>query len=190
MSSHISTRGPCESRGPDNWLVLGCQMAEEGIIANSSCCHGVQVGGVKGRGVLFFVNGPLASLDPPSLLPTTTPPLFLPHTPILPAPRFKTVGCFCGEGMGTQEPGSKRVTFQHLALAASLLLLSLCLDPPFLYSTPALLRSLAFVPNPPTSSPQALHTSLPPWPALLCPAAYFSAHPLYFRASFSLRSIT
>lgn len=46
-------------------------MAEEGIMADSSCCHGVGGGGVKassergGGGPGLFVNGPLASLDPP-----------------------------------------------------------------------------------------------------------------------------
>lgn len=128
-------------------------MAEEGIMAGSSCCHGVQLGGVKGRGVPYFVNGPLASLDPPpSTLPTTTPPLFLSH-PTPPIPQFRAAGCFCGVGMGTQEPGSKRVTFQHLALAAPLLLLSLRLDPPFLYSTPASLALLRFLSSPPTPNP-------------------------------------
>lgn len=117
-------------------------------MADSSCCHGVQVGGVKGRGVPYFVNGPLASLDPPPPCPPPHLPSFS-HTQLPPTPRFRTAGCFCGEGMGTQEPGSKRVTFQHLALAAPLLLLSLRLDPPFLYSTPALLHSLAFSPTPP-----------------------------------------
>lgn len=37
----------CRSRGLDNWLVLECQMAEEGIMADSSCCHGGGGGGVK-----------------------------------------------------------------------------------------------------------------------------------------------
>ena len=32
------------SRGLDNWLVLECQMAEEGIMVDSSCCHEVEVG--------------------------------------------------------------------------------------------------------------------------------------------------
>jgi len=68
----------------DNWLVLQCQMAEEGIMVDSSCCHG----GVKGGGA-FFVNGPLVSLDPPP-------------------PQFSPVERFCGPGLGTQEPGSKR----------------------------------------------------------------------------------
>lgn len=43
-------------------------MAEEGIMADSSCCHGGGGGGVKASsegGLWLFVNGPLASLDPP-----------------------------------------------------------------------------------------------------------------------------
>lgn len=49
-------------------------MAEEEIMADSSCCHGGGGGGVKassgagggrGEGSGLFVNGPLASLDPP-----------------------------------------------------------------------------------------------------------------------------
>ncbi len=44
-------------------------MDEEGIMADSSCCHGEGGGGVKasskGGGAGLFVNGPLASLDPP-----------------------------------------------------------------------------------------------------------------------------
>lgn len=102
----------------------------------------------------------------PSPLLTPPPPPHLPsfsHTHPLHPPypfQFRTAGCFCGEGMGTQEPGSERVTFQHLALAAPLLLLSLRLDPPFLYSTPALSLSLSrFLSN--TPHPQSSHTSLP-----------------------------
>lgn len=60
----------CRSRGLDNWLVLECHMAEDGIMVDSSCCHEVEVGceGLKWRGSaeLFFVNGPFASFDPTS----------------------------------------------------------------------------------------------------------------------------
>lgn len=48
----------CGSRGLDNWLVLECQMAEEGIMVDSSCCHEVEVGvwrpPVKGGAQSFF----------------------------------------------------------------------------------------------------------------------------------------
>ena len=38
--------------------------------------------------------------------------LWMGPSPLLtPLPQFRPAGCFCGEGMGTQEPGSKRVTF-------------------------------------------------------------------------------
>lgn len=116
----------CRSRGLDNWLVLECQMAEEGIMVDSSFCHEVEVGceGLKWRGSaeLFLWMGPLPLLTPPPIS-------------VLPA-------SFCGEGMGTQEPGSKRLTFLHLSLAASLLLPFLFLGPPLLYSSPALALSL------------------------------------------------
>lgn len=116
----------CRSRGLDNWLVLECQMAEEGIMVDSSCCHEVEVGceDLKWRGErrAFLWMGPL---------PLSTPP---PPISVLP-------GSFCGEGMGTQEPGSKRLTFLHLSLAASLLLPFLFLGLPLLYSSPALALS-------------------------------------------------
>lgn len=112
----------CRTRGPDNWLVLECQMAEEGIMVDSSCCHEVEVGCEGGSAELFLWMGPLPLLTPP---------------PISVLPRS-----FCGEGMGTQEPGSKWLTFLHLSLAASLLLPFLFLGPPLLYSSPALALSL------------------------------------------------
>lgn len=66
----------CRSRGLDNWLVLECQMDEEGIMVDSSCCHGVEVGmwrpPVKGGTTELFVNGPLAFLERP---PLTFPPI-------------------------------------------------------------------------------------------------------------------
>lgn len=148
----------CRSRGLDNWLVLECQMDEEGIMVDSSCCHGVEVGmwrpPVKGGATELFVNGPLAFLE---RLPSRSLQL-------------RPTGRFCGEGMGTQEPGSKRVTFLHLRLAASTLPLFLFLDPPLLYSP--LAPSLPVCP--------------PPWFGLLCPMSYFSVHLFYFKAYSSL----
>lgn len=43
----------CRSRGLDKWLVLECQMAEEGIMVDSSCCHEVEVGCEGGSAKLF-----------------------------------------------------------------------------------------------------------------------------------------
>lgn len=62
----------CRSRGLDNWLVLECQMAEEGIMADSSCCHGGGGGGCEGlkwRGPMAFCEwAPRLSWPPPSSL--------------------------------------------------------------------------------------------------------------------------
>lgn len=113
----------CRSRGLDKWLVLECQMAEEGIMVDSSCCHEVEVGCEGGSAKLFCEW---------ALCVFWTPP---PSISVL-------LGSFCGEGMGTQEPGSKRLTFLHLSLATSLLLPFLFLGPPLLYSSPTLALSL------------------------------------------------
>lgn len=56
-------------------------MAEEGIMVDSSCCHraggggvkGSSEGGVGGGGTGLFVNGPLASLDPPPPIQACSP---------------------------------------------------------------------------------------------------------------------
>lgn len=146
----------CRSRGLDNWLVLECQMAEEGIMVDSSCCHEVEVGceGLKWRGErrAFFVNGPFASFDPP------------PH-PISVLP-----GSFCGKGMGTQEPGSKRLTFLHLSSSLSSLAFSLSWPSSFIFF----------------SCSGSLPVSSPPRLGLLCPMSYFSWHLFYLKASFFL----
>lgn len=59
----------CRSRGLDNWLVLECQMAEEGIIVDSSCSHEVEVGvwrpQVKGKVQSFFCEWALRLFWPP-----------------------------------------------------------------------------------------------------------------------------
>lgn len=63
----------CGSRGLDNWLVLECQMAEEGIMVDSSCCHEVKVGvwrpPVKGgaQRIFFFCEWALRLSWPPLL---------------------------------------------------------------------------------------------------------------------------
>lgn len=62
---HISMREQCRSTGLDNWLVLECQMAEEGIMAGSSCCHGgVRASNERG-GHGFLWMGPSPLLTPP-----------------------------------------------------------------------------------------------------------------------------
>lgn len=59
----------CRSSRLDNWLVLECQMAEEGIMVDSSCCHEVEVGceGLKWRGECraFFCEWALCLFWPP-----------------------------------------------------------------------------------------------------------------------------
>lgn len=73
--------------------------------------------------------------------------------------------------MGTQEPGSKRVTFQHLALVAPLLLLSLRLDPSLFIFYSCSLALSRFLSSPPPL--QSLHTSLPNCPLRFVPPLIF-----------------
>lgn len=148
----------CGSRGLDNWLVLECQMAEEGIMVDSSCCHEVKVGvwrpPVKGgaQRFFFFVNGPFASLDPPSS-------------------QFSPAGVLLWRGDGN--PGTWQQESDLLApLSSSLSSVSFSLSWP---------SSFIFF-----SCSVSLHVCPPPKPGLLCPMSYFSWHLFYFKASFSL----
>lgn len=137
---------------------------------------------VEGCLILWMGPSPLLT-PPPPLLPSFS------HTQLPPSPSIQACRVLLWSGDGN--PGTWQragdLPAPHSRCPAS---------PAFSPSWPSLfifyscspLRSLAFSQTPPT--PQSLHTSLPLLPTLLCPAAYFSAHPLYFKASFSLRSIT
>lgn len=147
----------CGSSGFDNWLVQECQMAEEGIMADSSCCHEVEVGVWRAevRGGLqgfFFVNGSLASLDP--------------H------PRFPIQACrgsFVERGW---EPRNLAASGWPSSTSLELLLLSLLFS--FLNLLFYILLLLL-----------SLSVSPPPWLGLLCPISYFSVHLFYFKTPFS-----
>lgn len=145
-------------RGLDNWLVLECQMAEEGIMVDSSCCHEVEVGvwrpPVKGGAqsfFFFFYEWALRLSWPPS--------------------QFSPAGVLLWRGDGN--PGTWQQAGDLLApLSSSLSSLSFSLSWP---------SSFIFF-----SCSVSLHVCPPPKPGLLCPMSYFSWHLFYFKASFSL----
>lgn len=114
----------CRSRGLDNWLVLECQMAEEGIMVDSSCCHELEVGvwrpQVKGGVQSFICEWVLCLFWPP-------PPL----------PFQSCRGPFVERGW---EP--RNLAASGWPSCTSLLSLFLFLGPPLLYSSPALALSL------------------------------------------------